>query len=328
MPATAPSAESGERVYVSNEDSGDVSVISTATNEVIATIGVGKRPRGIRVSRDGRTVYAALSGSPKCPPSMSDEECEEQIKDETADGIAVIDAVAGKIVNVLPGGSDPEQFDLSADGERLFISNEDAGTASILDLKTGAIVQTLPVGEEPEGVRTSPDGRFVYVTAETDHDITVIDTGSDEVVAHIVVGHRPRDVAFTSDGSRAFVSSEIDGTISVIDVPNHAVIDTFSLPKDSRSMGVLVSPDDKWLYVSNGRSQTVCVIDIETGEVTDEVEAGPRPWGIGLGTDGKRLYTANGPANDVSVIDTETLEVIAKIPVGESPWGIAVGPVP
>ncbi|HLE69048.1 MAG TPA: hypothetical protein VJH87_05160, partial [Vicinamibacteria bacterium] len=51
----------GEFVYVSNEDSGTLSVISTDTLEVVATIEVGKRPRGVRAGRDGARVYVALS---------------------------------------------------------------------------------------------------------------------------------------------------------------------------------------------------------------------------------------------------------------------------
>jgi len=318
----------GDLVYVSNEDSGTLSVISTDTLEAIATIEVGKRPRGVRAGRDGARVYVALSGSPKCPPWMSDEECEGEIVDKSLDGIAVVDVVERRVVAVLPGGSDPEQFDLSLDGKRLYVSNEDAGVASIVDVDSGEIVKAVPVGQEPEGVRTSPDGRLVYVTGETDHDVTVIATSTGEVVAKILVGNRPRDACFSSDGKRAFVSSEIDGAVSVIDVASHEVVATISLPKGSRSMGVAVSPDDRRLYVSNGRSKTVSIVDLETLEVTGEVEVGERPWGIALSSDGRRLYTANGPSNDVSVVDTETLRVLARIPVGDSPWGVAIGPAP
>ena len=115
QPAPEPSPEPGELVFVTNEDSGDLSVIATSTHEVIATIPVGKRPRGVRVSKDGRTVYVALSGSPKCPPWISDEECEARVTDKTLDGIAVVDIATERVMKVLPGGSDPEQFDLSLD---------------------------------------------------------------------------------------------------------------------------------------------------------------------------------------------------------------------
>ena len=126
QPAPEPSSDPGELVFVTNEDSGDLTVIATSTHEVIATIPVGKRPRGVRLSKDGRTAYVALSGSPKCPPWMSDEDCAAQVTDKTLDGIAVVDVAAGRVTKVLPGGSDPEQFDLSLDGKQICVANEDA----------------------------------------------------------------------------------------------------------------------------------------------------------------------------------------------------------
>src|SRR4029077_6919706 len=113
--------------YVTNEDSQDLTVIDTRTDSVVTTIPVGTRPRGVRVSPDGKTIFVALSGSPKCPPTMPDEECEKLKSDKSKDGIAVVDATARKVTRVLPGGSDPEAFDISLDGSTLFVSNEDAG---------------------------------------------------------------------------------------------------------------------------------------------------------------------------------------------------------
>src|SRR5512143_654486 len=64
-PASASPSAPGELVYVSNEDSRNLTVIDAATDTVVATIEVGTRPRGVKVSPDGKTVYVALSGSPK-----------------------------------------------------------------------------------------------------------------------------------------------------------------------------------------------------------------------------------------------------------------------
>ena len=62
----ARATEPGEYlVYVTNERSGDVSIIDGRTNETLATVAVGKRPRGIHCSPDGNHVYMALSGSPR-----------------------------------------------------------------------------------------------------------------------------------------------------------------------------------------------------------------------------------------------------------------------
>ena len=123
-----------------------MSVIDTAALEVVATIPVGKRPRGVRVDKDGARVFVAVSGSPKCPPPLSDEDCAKLGADKTKDGIVVVDALTRKTVAVLPGGSDPEQFDLSADGTRLFVANEDAHVATVVDIPSGRVVKTVPVG--------------------------------------------------------------------------------------------------------------------------------------------------------------------------------------
>src|SRR5690242_14526242 len=134
--AAADSARSSARtgdaaVYVSNEDSRDLTVIDAATDSVVATIPVGTRPRGVHVGPDGR-VYVAVSGSPKCPPTMPDAECAKLVADRSKDGIAMVDVAGRRVERMLPAGSDPENFAVSADGARLFVSNEDANAATIV----------------------------------------------------------------------------------------------------------------------------------------------------------------------------------------------------
>ncbi len=58
-------------IFVSNENAGTLTVINGADFKVEATIPVGKRPRGIHASPDGKTVYVALSGTPIEPPPQS-----------------------------------------------------------------------------------------------------------------------------------------------------------------------------------------------------------------------------------------------------------------
>ena len=319
---------SGELVFVSNEDSGDISIISTATNQVVTTLHVGRRPRGIKVDRAGNKVFVALSGSPKCPPSMSDEDCNKQATDKSKDGIAVVDVRTAKLERVLPGGSDPEQFDLSADGRRLYVSNEDSNEATIVDIASGEVLKTIAVGREPEGVRVSRDGKLVYVTGETDHDVTVLDADDGIVIATIGVGLRPRDAIFSPDGSHAYVSSEMGHSISVIDVNAHKVVSTIGLDDTAKPVGMAIRSDGKRLFVANGRGQTVSEIDLDTLQVLRSVAVGPRAWGIALSSDERFLYAANGPSDDVSVIDVESLQEIARIKVGETPWGVVIGPIP
>jgi YVTN family beta-propeller protein len=328
QPPAAALAGSALLAYVTNEGSEELTVIDTRTDSAVATIPVGTRPRGVRVSRDGKTIFVALSGSPRCPPTMPDEECEKLKADKSKDGVAVVDAATRKVTRVLPGGSDPETFDLSRDGATLFVSNEDAGTASNVDIASGRIRSTVPVGKEPEGVRVHPDGNTVWITGETDHNVTIVDTRSGKVVGQVEVGRRPRSIAFTPDGTRAYVTSEVDGTVWVVDVPGRKKLKVITMPAGSKPMDAEAAPDGKRIYVSNGRGATVSVIDPATDSVLASVKVGQRPWGISLTPDGRKLYAANGPSNDVSVIDADGMTVTRTVPVGKLPWGVAIGRAP
>jgi len=326
--STVDSTAVSELAYITNEDSRTLSIIETSTNRVVATIPVGTRPRGVRAARDGRFVYVALSGSPRCPPSMSDEECDKIASDKTQDGIAEVDAATRTVRRILPGGSDPEQFDVAHDGSRLFVANEDAGVASIVDVQTAKVEQAVPVGQEPEGVRVTPDGKVVYVTSESGRMLTKLDAVTGRVLGHVTVDRRPRDLVYSPDGSRAYVSAEVGGTLSIVDVAADSVISVLPMPAGSRPMGLAISRDGSRVYLATGRGGTVQVIDVPTAKIIASIKVGTRPWGIGLTRDGKYLYTANGPSNDVSVIDTDALRVVATIPVGRLPWGVAIAPAP
>src|SRR3954462_13204733 len=59
-------------LYVSAESSGEIVVVDPELGSVQARIAVGKRPRGLKVSRDGRLLFVALSGSPRSGPNVDE----------------------------------------------------------------------------------------------------------------------------------------------------------------------------------------------------------------------------------------------------------------
>jgi YVTN family beta-propeller protein len=311
---------------VSNEADGTVSVIDTSVQRVISTIPVGKRPRGLRVSRDGHRLYVALSGSPRGGPGV--DESTLPPPDRTADGIGVIDLDQLKLVKTIASGQDPESFDLVGDGQ-LVVSNEETAEVSIVDLGTGTVRARVPVGREPEGVTTDPSGALVYVTSETDNKVTVVDPRAAKAVATIETGARPRGIVFSRDGARAFVSDESDATVTVIDTRSKSAIGRVQLPATGtgvppRPMGLALSADGHRLYVTTGRAGSVAVLDADTRAIVRVIPAvGARPWGIAVGPSGD-LYTANGPSNDVSVIDPDSGRVVSRLQVGGLPWGVAI----
>ena len=329
------------QVWVSNEKSGDVTIIDGSSLQVIGTVTAGKRPRGIHTSPDGRTVYVALSGTPiEAPPELDaagnpifkkgqgkdDDDDDNVVSDKSADGIGVINVSSRQLTSKIKVGSDPEEFALSPDGRKIYVSNEDVKTASIVDIASAKVEHIILVGQEPEGVAVTPDGNRIYVTCETGGDILVFDAHSYKTLAHFNVPPRPRSVDFLSNAPVGFIPSESAGVLNVIDTATTSVSKAITMPKGSRPMRVRVSPDNAKVYVSDGRAGSVTVLDAHTYNIESTIKVGKRPWGIVLSPDGKFLYSANGPSNDVSVVDLAQNKEIARIKAGDSPWGVTIVP--
>jgi YVTN family beta-propeller protein len=169
------------RIYVSNEDSGEITVLDPDPGQILQHISVGKRPRGIKLALGGKLLYVALSGSPNAGPGV--DESKLPPPDRSADGIGVVDLATFKLLRTLPSGQDPEAFDLSPDGQTIFISNEETAEVTVLDIATARVTRRVAVGREPEGVTVSPNGKVVYVTCEGDGEVVAIDTATLRVIS-------------------------------------------------------------------------------------------------------------------------------------------------
>src|SRR5437899_11066999 len=241
-------------VLVSNEPSGDVTVFDGATDAVVATFPVGKRPRGIHTTPDGKRLFVTLSGSPRMAPGLDENRAPA---DKRADGLGVIDAAARKLVDRWHVGSDPEQFVVSKDGKFAFIANEDDASASIIDLGSGQSRGKIRVSEEPEGVGVNPANGEVYVTCEDKGEVFAIDPDQQRVIAKIDTGGRPRSVAFSADGARAYVACENGGYIEVIDARAHELLSKHQVATGSLPMGTADPHRGKEVYARRGRGHTI-----------------------------------------------------------------------
>jgi YVTN family beta-propeller protein len=74
-------------VYVSNEKDNSLTVIDSTTLEVQHTIPVGQRPRGIMLTKDGKSLLICASDD---------------------DTVQILDLASGQIPGTLPSGPDPE----------------------------------------------------------------------------------------------------------------------------------------------------------------------------------------------------------------------------
>gem|GEM_PF-210593 len=307
-------------LYVSNERSGDVSVVDPVLRRETKRIPIGKRPRGLVVSPDRRTLYVAVSGSPIGGPGVDEDKLPPA--DKAADGIAVIDLATGKLVRTLRGISDPEQIAISPDGTRLYVASEDSGQLIVLGTD-GHVIARVMIGDQPEGIAVSPDGKTILATSEGSNSVTVVDAATLKVTGHVPVGERPRNALFLAGGLAA-VPGEFDASVSIVDLRAARLVKTIKLDQKDRPMALAALADGRFV-VSTGRGGRLVKIDAQRddGGLTGSGSVGARPWGLALSPDRSLAYTANGPSNDVGTADTATLAVLGRISVsGDGPWSV------
>jgi len=66
----------------------------------------------------------------------------------------------------------------------------------------------------------------------------------------------------------------------VIDVATNKVVS--EIPVGKRPWNMALTPDGKKLYVANGRSNSVSVIDTQGLKVIKEIPVGELPWGVAI----------------------------------------------
>jgi PQQ-dependent catabolism-associated beta-propeller protein len=291
------------RIFVTNEKGDSISVINGSTLEVEATVEIGERPRGIGLSPDGGELYVAVSEENK---------------------IKVIDPTSLKVLREFEAGSDPETFAVHPNGN-IYISNEDDAKATVFDPKDGSQIAEIKVGLEPEGVAISPDGKRVIVTSESTNMLHVITASDNTIEKNILIGSRPRAATFTQNGNIAYATAEISGEVVKVDMSSGEIIKTASTgDSKSKPKDVILSKDEKTIYVAGGRANKIVVMDANTLEIIKGIPVGKRTWGLAISKDGKRVFTTDGVSGTVSVIDTDKNEVIKTIEVGKFPWGVVV----
>lgn len=308
-PALADMA--ADMAYVSNEKDDTMSVIDLDKMEVVKTIPVGQRPRGIYLTPDNQKILLCASDD---------------------DAIQVIDVKTLEIEHNLPSGVNPETFAVSHNGQRVYTSNESDNIVTVIDVPTRTVEAQIDVGVEPEGMAVSPDGRIAVNTSETTNMVHWIDTGTLQIFENSLVDQRPRHAEFTKDGKQLWVSAEIGGTVTIFDVETQEEIGKISFEVKGihqdrvQPVGIKLTDDGRYGFVALGPANHVAVVDQKSFEVLDYLLVGRRVWHMALTPDQTRLVTTNGISGDVSVIDVDKLKVLKSIKVGRFPWGVDIRP--
>jgi len=185
----------------------------------------------------------------------------------------------------------------------------------VLDTRTGKALAILPTGLEPDGVAWSTDGNRLFVASENAGLVHVFDGDNYQLVGHIATHLRPRRIAIRAD--ELWVSSEMGSRVEIFNTASLAKLDEIVFaPRGFRSeqmtpvdilfddaqetafvalgsanhvalvrpWGLALTPDGDRLFVLNGLSDDVTIIDVlkqrpiltrRTGLVPHSVEIVP-----------------------------------------------------
>ena len=211
-------------LYVCNNGSGTLSIISLATNTVSATVPM--LCQTVVATPDGASVWVSTNGpAPAYVPEIV-------VFDAATNEVSTTFTVSGH------GSNPPVWMAFSPDGASVYGVFFGANAAVVFDTATHTQQTVVATGTLPGYVTFTPDGTLVFVANITGNSVTVIDTATRSVVATVPVGIRPRAVAFSADGSRAYVTNSGSNTLSVIDMATLTV--TATIPTASQPWGIVV----------------------------------------------------------------------------------------
>ncbi len=197
----------------------------------------------------------------------------------------------------------PNDVAVRQEGDEPFLYVVLNGNNQLLKIRFAdrSIVWTAPVGVAPFGVALANDRAFVTNWAGPIPGVDSPDSTSKQETAGVPWGSAYIDPK-TGAMSR--------GTVSVIDTKTGRVEREIEVGLHPNT--ILASRNEKRLYVANGNSDNVSIVDAQTRQVTDSVSVGlfsgqttyigSTPNALALDSLGTTLYVANGLDNALAVV--------------------------
>ncbi|MGM0878147.1 MAG: beta-propeller fold lactonase family protein [Bacillota bacterium] len=304
--------------YFTANEGGSISKIDAAFNLIVSTIEVDGSVHNVQVSPDGKMIGVTVvpskgghgeghSEGMKGKVLFYDIESDELLQEVevgnhpahivfTENGkyavvtnnednnISVIDMGSFTVVNTLETGKGPHGFRISAGSQKAYIANMGEDTVSVVNLETMTEEKRIKVGTAPVTTGITSDGKILVATLNGENALALVDLATD-LVEKIPVGKGPAQVYINEIGQYAYVANQgtedvPSNSITVIDFSTKKVTATIDTGKGSH--GVVSSPDNKRVYVTNMFEDTVSIIDAEQNKVIETIEVKGVPNGISI----------------------------------------------
>lgn len=288
------------RVLVADLLDGDVLFFDATTRKRLGRVPVGASPQGLTVAKNGKFGYvtSASEGTVSVLDVIRMKETARAdldgfddpgaiavlpdgrslfIVDTRGTEAAVVDASSGKVRHrIATGGNVTGAFAVNEPGDRVWLADPEHARVIALDPRAGRRVAERSVEGRPCAVALGRDGRTLLVTRRTPAALVVDPPeGSGAPAREIPTGANPVQVAAHPYRDQAFVLSRGDGSVLLADLRTG---------ETSKPMAVGLGPNaftvaraGKTLYVTNGESDNVSVVDVASGEVKETWDTGHNP---------------------------------------------------
>ena len=203
-----------------------------------------------------------------------------------------------------------------------------------IDTETLLVDRIYEAGPVPKFMAVTPDDRLLLVSNWCGYDVSVIDLESQETLAEVEVGRYPRGIAVTGDGTTAYVAVMGSTEIAVIDLPA-VTAGVTHLGSDGEPAGLsyfegvgdqprhlVLSPDDKVLYVTLNGEGAVVALDADTGQELLRARTGAQPRSMDISDDGTALYVVNYRSDTFTKLRASDLAILQTLDTAPRPIGI------
>lgn len=288
----------GTRAYATDEGNNKVSVIDTATRQVVGTIpavtGVNT-PRGIAATDDRVLVVSA--GTDKL---WAIDRASSLYTSSVSIPQAVSTGNDAKWIVLNPGGTHAYVLVQSATGSA-------TGSVTAFDAQSLQVTGTATGIDGASGIALSPDGTRIYVSSLSGA-ISVIDSATMTTIDTINLGGFLNAVVADPRGGHLYVLSESPDDLVVVDLATRSAVATLSADESSEWNNIVISPDGHHVYFTARWGTGMTQVDTEdpTNPSTVQSTSVGRAYGIGIGRSGAAIYAAsNTSPGSVTALDTD-----------------------
>jgi YVTN family beta-propeller protein len=315
-PSSTPIAPVGSgALYVVNGGSNSLTVINTATNEVLGAIAL-KNAAFPHISADNSLIALAIPGV-----DLSGGHEAGHGGHGTTGAVLLLDASTGATKAGRRFDYSNHNAAFSPDGKETWTSQMTSpGKILVLDASTLATLKTIEVGKLPAEVTFTLSGKYAFAANGGSNDVTVIDAGAKTVVKTIAVGANPVG-AWPGKDSIMYVDNEAAKSLTAIHGETLEVLRTYDLGF-TPAMAATTAGGELW--VTDTENGKVVFYPAGSTAKSGELATGAGAHAIAFAKDGKLAYVTNQGAGTVSVIDVVSRTLSKSIAVGSKPNGIIV----